>query len=109
MQTDMNTAESPGVMPGRTKTSVVLQRGKQPPSRAPADNGNIVIKDDRRRFQRVNISLRGRFMRENGEEYPCKVINASAGGVAVQAPVSTEAGERIVLYVDVLSDVSKAM
>lgn len=102
MQADMNTAESPGVMPGRTKSSVALQRGKQPPSRAPAENGNIVIKDDRRRFQRVNIPLLGRFMRANGEEYPCKVINASAGGVAVQAPVSTEAGERIVLYVDVL-------
>lgn len=98
----MDTAESPGILPGRNKSSVVLQRGKQPNQRIGGENGNIVVSDDRRRFQRVNVPLLGRFMRANGEEYPCQVVNASAGGMAIRAPVTAEAGERIVLYIDVL-------
>jgi hypothetical protein len=41
-------------------------------------------------------------MRENKQEYPCQIINVSAGGLAVRAPVSGEKGERIVIYLDTL-------
>jgi hypothetical protein len=58
------------------------------------------IVPDRRRHQRVPVSLFGRFMREDKQEYPCQVINMSAGGMAVISPVACQTGERIVAYLD---------
>lgn len=55
---------------------------------------------ERRRFSRVNLDLLGRFMRENFEEFPCRVENMSPGGVAVATPVEPHQGERIIFYVD---------
>ncbi len=58
------------------------------------------IVPDRRRHRRVPVAVFGRFMRENKQEYPCQVINMSAGGMAVLAPVTCDDGERIVAYLD---------
>jgi len=58
------------------------------------------IVPDRRRHRRVPVTLFGRFMREDKQEYPCQVINMSAGGMAVLAPASCRDGERIVAYLD---------
>jgi hypothetical protein len=58
------------------------------------------IVPDRRRFRRVAVTLFGRFMRENREEYLCQVTQMSAGGMALLAPVKCEEGERIVAYLD---------
>jgi len=57
---------------------------------------------DRRRHRRIGVELLGRFMRENKQEHPCKLIDISAGGVALRpiAPVPVEAGERIVAFFD---------
>ena len=55
---------------------------------------------DQRRHRRVSITLFGRFMRENRDEYPCKVNDISVGGAAVVAPVVVNEGERIVAYLD---------
>lgn len=55
---------------------------------------------DRRRYRRVPVSLQGRFMREDRQEYPCEVINLSAGGMALMAPVICQPGERVVAYLD---------
>ncbi|WP_321345763.1 PilZ domain-containing protein [Breoghania sp.] len=55
---------------------------------------------DQRRFQRVKVSLLGRFMLENRREYPCQVINMSPGGAAVVAPVTAGVGERVIAYID---------
>ncbi len=55
---------------------------------------------DQRRFQRVKVSLLGRFMLENRREYPCQVINMSPGGAAVIAPVTAGVGERVIAYID---------
>jgi hypothetical protein len=60
----------------------------------------IKIIPDRRRFRRVAVQLSGRFMRENREEYPCEVVQMSAGGMVLHAPVSCAIGERIVAYLD---------
>jgi len=62
-------------------------------SRAPAD---------RRRHKRVALTLLGRFMRANKQEYPCKLHDVSVGGAAIMAPVEVEEGERIVAYFDQL-------
>jgi hypothetical protein len=55
---------------------------------------------DRRRHRRVPVTVFGRFMREDKQEYPCQVINMSAGGMAILAPVVCQEGERIVAYLD---------
>ena len=59
-------------------------------------------KRDRRRHFRVRISLIGRFMRENKQEYPCKLLNMSPGGAAMMAPIAGEVGEKIIAYYDTL-------
>ena len=56
--------------------------------------------DDRRRHQRLWISLLGRFMRADKHEYPCQLINISPGGAALRTPSIAEMGERIVVYID---------
>lgn len=57
---------------------------------------------DRRRHKRVALTLLGRFMRSNKQEYPCKLHDISVGGAAMMAPVDVEMGERIVAYFDQL-------
>lgn len=58
------------------------------------------IVPERRRHRRVPVSVFGRFMREDKQEYPCQVVNMSAGGMALLAPVACQDGERIVAYLD---------
>lgn len=55
---------------------------------------------DRRRYRRVPIRVLGRFMREDKEEYPCQVVNMSAGGMAMLSPAQCRDGERIVAYLE---------
>ncbi|MCC2098917.1 MAG: PilZ domain-containing protein [Hyphomicrobiales bacterium] len=56
--------------------------------------------DDRRKHQRVKISLLGRYMLADRCEYPCQTIDLSPGGLAVAAPVAPEPGTRVVVYLD---------
>ena len=58
------------------------------------------IVPDRRRYRRVPVSVFGRFMRDDKQEYPCEVINMSAGGMALLSPVACADQERIVAYLD---------
>jgi hypothetical protein len=58
------------------------------------------LSEDRRRFQRVNVNLLGRYILADRREFPCQVINMSPGGMAAMAPVDGQPGERIIAYVD---------
>jgi hypothetical protein len=58
------------------------------------------LSEERRRFQRVRVNLLGRYMLADRREFPCQVVNMSPGGMALIAPVSGAAGERIIAYVD---------
>jgi hypothetical protein len=60
---------------------------------------------DRRRHKRAAIALLGRFMRASKEEYPCKLINISAGGAAMMSPVGVDLGEHVVAYFDHISGI----
>ncbi len=60
---------------------------------------------DRRRHQRVQVNILGRFMLEDRREYPCQVIDMSPGGFAMITPVSGRVGERVVAYLDHLARV----
>ena len=56
------------------------------------------IAPDRRRHKRVAVTLLGRFMRENRQEYPCKLVDISVGGAAMMSPVEVAIEERIVFH-----------
>ena len=60
------------------------------------------IAPDRRRHKRIAVELLGRFMRENKQEHPCKLIDVSAGGAAIKpmSAVSLGIGERVVAFFD---------
>ena len=100
----MSATEIPGITPDQDGSNVALQRGKHAPHRQSLNTEANLSKtgNDRRRFQRVNIPLLGRFMRQNKQEYPCQIVNVSAGGIAVRASITGEMGERIVIYLDTL-------
>ena len=55
---------------------------------------------DRRRTQRVKVTLLGRYMLEDRREFPCQTIDVSPGGVALFAPVRPTIGSRIIAYLD---------
>ena len=55
---------------------------------------------DRRRHKRLSVTMLGRFMRENKQEYPCRLHDISVGGAAIMSPVTVDLGERVVAYFD---------
>lgn len=56
--------------------------------------------EERRRYQRVRVNLLGRYMLADRREFPCQVTDMSPGGMALLAPVSGKASERVVAYID---------
>ena len=52
------------------------------------------------RFQRVKVSILGRYMLADRREFPCQVIEMSPGDATLIAPVSGIDGERIIAYLD---------
>lgn len=58
------------------------------------------IAEDRRRYGRVKVSLPGRFMRANRQEFDCMTTDMSPGGVDFTAEETVKVGERIVAYVE---------
>lgn len=53
-----------------------------------------------RQFQRVDLTLFGRYMLASRQEFPCQILNMSPGSAALMTPKSGEVGERVVAYVD---------
>ena len=64
---------------------------------------------ERRRHQRVRVSLIGRYMLADRREFPCQTIDMSPGGLAVHAPVKGQVGERVVIYLDQIGRVEGAI
>jgi hypothetical protein len=52
------------------------------------------------RFQRVKVSLLGRYMLADRREFPCQVLQMSPGDAMVIAPVSGRVAEKVIAYVD---------
>jgi hypothetical protein len=61
---------------------------------------SLIRQHDRRRNQRVTVSLLGRFMLEDRREFPCQTQNMSPGSLALTTPISGRVGERVVAYID---------
>ena len=55
---------------------------------------------ERRRHQRVEITLLGRYMLADKREFPCVTTDMSPGGLSCIASVRGAIGERIVVYLD---------
>lgn len=55
---------------------------------------------ERRRHQRVNVALLGRYMLSDRKEYPCQTHDISPGGVLLIAAVKGRIGERVVVYLE---------
>ena len=52
------------------------------------------------RFQRVKVSVLGRYMLADRREFPCQVLEMSPGDSVVIAPVAGTVGERVIVYLD---------
>jgi hypothetical protein len=64
---------------------------------------------ERRRHQRIKVSLLGRYMLADRREFPCQTIDMSPGGVALFAPVKAEVAERVVVYLDQIGRIEGAV
>ncbi len=60
----------------------------------------LPLSEEQRRYQRVRVNLLGRYMLADRREFPCQVVDMSPGGMALVAPVTGKAGERVVAYID---------
>jgi len=56
--------------------------------------------DEDRQYQRVPVTLFGRYMLENRKEFPCQVQNMSPGSASLTTPMSGDVGEKIIAYID---------
>jgi hypothetical protein len=61
------------------------------------------------RFQRVRVSILGRYMLADRREFPCQVLEMSPGDALVVAPVAGGVGERVVAYIDHLGRIEGAI
>jgi PilZ domain len=55
---------------------------------------------ERRRTNRVPVEVFGRYMLQNRQDFPCKTIDISPGGVLICGPVYGAVGERVIAYLD---------
>ncbi|HVV93985.1 MAG TPA: PilZ domain-containing protein [Hyphomicrobiales bacterium] len=63
------------------------------------------VAQEKRRHQRVKVSLLGRYMLADRREFPCQTLDMSPGGVSLVAPVAGRPGDRVVAYLDHLGRV----
>ena len=66
-----------------------------PPARMPSQSKALDT-----RFQRVKVSILGRYMLADRREFPCQVLEMSPGDAVVIAPEAGIEGERIIAYLD---------
>lgn len=70
----------------------------QPQTAAPRRTTGLLARvlADKRRYKRLTLNIKGRYMRQDKQEYACELVDLSAGGGAIAAEVRPEPGERIV-------------
>jgi hypothetical protein len=61
------------------------------------------------RFQRVKVSVLGRYMLADRREFPCQILEMSPGDAVVIAPVTGTAGEKVVVYLDHIGRIEGAV
>lgn len=66
----------------------------------PLDDEMTENDEDRRKYRRVAMPLKARFLTESGAERSCLVVNISAGGALLRAKKVPEEDDNVVLYID---------
>lgn len=61
------------------------------------------------RYQRVTVSILGRYMLADRREFPCQVLSMSPGDAVVIAPVAGIVGEKVIAYLDHLGRIEGAL
>lgn len=56
--------------------------------------------EERRRYPRVAVEARGRFLAPDGSEHECSLRDISIGGIAISSPVPVAPGENVIIYLD---------
>jgi hypothetical protein len=64
-----------------------------------SSHSSEVLKEDRQ-FQRVAVTLFGRYMLEDRREYPCQIQDMSPGSASLVTTHVGEVGERVIAYID---------
>jgi len=64
----------------------------------PASIYNLAL--EKRIHRRVDISLSGRYMLANRQEYRCHTLDVSLGGLSIRGYDKGNLGDRIILYID---------
>lgn len=72
---------------------------------APSTAAILQSRVEEQRFQRVKVSILGRYMLADRREFPCQVLSMSPGDAVVIAPVAGIVGERVIVYLDHLGRV----
>lgn len=55
---------------------------------------------DRRQHKRVPMTLLGRYMLPDKQEFPCQLRNLSAGGMSILCPETGEIGDHVIAYIN---------
>lgn len=55
---------------------------------------------EQRMHHRVKVALLGRYMLNNRQEFPCRSIDMSPGGLTLIAPVKGAMNERVIVYLE---------
>jgi len=58
------------------------------------------LSSEERQYQRVDLTLFGRYMLANRQEYPCQILNMSPGSAALMTSHLGDIGERVIAYID---------
>ncbi|MEO0329784.1 MAG: PilZ domain-containing protein [Pseudomonadota bacterium] len=56
--------------------------------------------EEERQFQNVDVTIFGRYMLQNKQEFPCQITTVSPGAAVFIGPVSGALEERVISYVD---------
>lgn len=67
------------------------------------------IDTERRRYARVPLALRGRYMIEDGSEFRCQTVDVSPMGIAFRGFLAGEIGQQLVAYLDDLGRIEGAI
>ena len=54
------------------------------------------------KYQRVQVSILGRYMLADRREFPCQVLSMSPGDAVVIAPAAGNVGEKVIAYIDLI-------
>jgi PilZ domain len=57
-------------------------------------------KEEHRQFQRVPVSVAGRYMLQDRQDYACQTTDISPGDLFITCPIKGAVGERIIAYLD---------